>query len=249
MMSTASQQLSDPGLRSTDDDAVLCDPCLKSAYAALSAPDVRCLSPYADPRVPWDPQPIALQSLAGVGLVHQGQLVLSLEAASDLGCIPSSHCVLGAPRPEGPPCLLWHGAALCRLQKLFCCGKRATRKSFTQKWWCQLQSLLTVTQSVLNGKHKLLVEHDPKLWTPISPGERSHSFSNSRNLPRMLSVYKRSEVNGWKSLSIKSIKYKAPLRSCLSQRLLAVERIFRGNTTLCFPVPILFPKHLLLATG
>lgn len=45
-----------------------------------------------------------------------------------------------------------------------------------QKWWCQLQSLLMVTQLVLR-KHMLVLEHDPKPWTPLSPGECSHSFS------------------------------------------------------------------------
>lgn len=44
------------------------------------------------------------------------------------------------------------------------------------------------------------------------------------------------------------LNIKTPLRNCLSQRLLAVEKIFGGNTTSRFPVPIYFPKHLLLAT-
>lgn len=51
-----------------------------------------------------------------------------------------------------------------------------------------------------------------------------------------------------KAYLLKILNTKTPLRNCWSQRLLAVERIFRGSITLCFPVSIHFPKHLLLAT-
>lgn len=44
------------------------------------------------------------------------------------------------------------------------------------------------------------------------------------------------------------LNLKTSLRNCLSQTLLAVGNTLKGSITLCFPVSIHFPKHLLLAS-
>lgn len=86
-------QNSDASVQSCDNEnclsaAVWAQPevceCHTSMWQRTSTAEGPMLQPPCRPKVLQDHQPIILQSLAGAGLGHQGQLVLSLETTSAL---------------------------------------------------------------------------------------------------------------------------------------------------------------------
>lgn len=219
------------------------------------------LQPPCRPKVLLHPPSITLQGLAGVGLVHQEQLVLSLETTSalffrqvsgqrseDRGCIPSSCCVLGVPRPGSLLCPTVGMVLLFVIFKMSLVGGKKKKKEQLGKHLQRRGGVSSRLCSWLcHRKEKPLLEQGLKPFTLLSPAEHSLSFTVFHSLLGMLDVCKRSKGNGWKRQSIKSIKYKDTTQELPELKSPCCERIFRANIALCFSAPILFPKHLILA--
>lgn len=84
-----------------------------------------------------------------------------------------------------------------------------------------------------------------------TPLPSSHSLYISCSLKRHPLSLEDAECQKWmdeEAYLLNLLDLKTSLRNCLSQTLLAVGNTLKGSITLCFPVSIHFPKHLLLAT-
>jgi len=92
------------------------------------------------------------------------------------------------------------------------------------------------------GNTSSLLEHGPKPWTLLSPGESSSSSSASQNLLRMLNVYKRSKVNRWKSLSVKSIKHKDTTRELSEPKIAGCGEDFQRKCHFLLSSSYTFPQ-------
>lgn len=121
----------------------------------------------------------------------------------ELRCFGSKRCC-GSPVPH-----LWHSAASCRLFKM---SSVAAKKSN----WDNIYTGEAVPAPPPAHGYPMATSRERQALTGAwpealdTPGCRGALpfLIVFHSLLRMLNVYKRSKVNGWKSQSIKSIKYK-----------------------------------------
>lgn len=247
-MRTASQHLSGPGPRSVNTTL--------SCGKELQLLRVRCFSPCADPRFSGVLNPLPCRALlewdwyiGGSWCFLWKQPLLSFLTRSVVntpGLHPFLPLCLGSAQASGPPTPhLRHGAVcvdsskLLLLQKKEQLGKHLHRRGGVRSSSCSWLSIgyfMGTTNSCWS-----------MAW---NPGHPSPQVSIPFPTPSFTISWGRwmfTRVQKWmdgKANLLNVLNTKTPLRNCLSQRLLAVERVFRGNTALCFPVPVLFPKQL-----